>query len=79
MDNDEIFQMNEELYTKLASYNENYHLYSSNCKINKSSINCKRQNAELNMEYEHVKNSMESLLGLLKNSNNFSRDNVILL
>lgn len=47
---DEIFQLNVELYTKLASYNEKYHLYFSNCTINKGrSINCKRQNAELDI------------------------------
>ncbi len=73
MNDDEIFKMNELLYTKLASYNEKYHLHSSNCTINKSSsIDCKRQTAELDMEYEEVKNSIESLLDVL--NNNMSRN-----
>ena len=67
MNNDEIFKMNEKLYTKLASYNEKYHLHSSNCTINKGkSIDCKRQTAELDIEHEEIKNSIQSLLVLLK-------------
>jgi hypothetical protein len=73
MNDDEIFLMNENLYSKLASYNEKYHLYSSNCTVNGGdSIDCKRQTAELNMKYEEVKNSIESLLGLLNDNNHMS-------
>jgi hypothetical protein len=73
MNDDEIFLMNENLYSKLASYNEEYHLYSSNCTVNRgNSIDCKRQTAELNMKYEEVKNSIESLLGLLNDNNHMS-------
>jgi hypothetical protein len=73
MNDDEIFLMNENLYSKLASYNEKYHLYSSNCTVNRGdSIDCKRQTAELNMKYEEVKNSIESLLGLLNDNNHMS-------
>jgi hypothetical protein len=69
MNDEQIFKMNEKLYSKLASYNEKYHLYTSNCTLNKGkSIDCKRQTAELDMEYEEVKNNIESLLGLLNNN-----------
>jgi hypothetical protein len=77
MNDDEIFKTNEKLYTKLASYNEKYHLYSSNCTVNKSnSIDCKRQTAELDMEYEEVINSIKSLLGLIKDNNNLSSNKI---
>lgn len=77
MNDDEIFKTNEKLYTKLASYNQKYHLYSSKCTVNKgNSIDCKRQTAELDMEYEEVINSIKSLLGLIKDNNNFSSNKI---
>jgi hypothetical protein len=77
MNDEQIFKMNEKLYTKLASYNEKYHLYSSKCTLNKGkSIDCKRQTAELDMEYEEVKNNIESLLGLLKDNNTHRSGNI---
>ncbi len=77
MNDDKIFQLNEELYTKLSSYNEKYHLYSSNCTINKgNSIDCRRLTTELDVEYEEVENSIKSLLGLLSNNSSSTSSNI---
>lgn len=76
MNNEEIFKLNEQLYTKLASYNDKYHLYSTNCNANKERTeNCVEQQKIIDNEYSEVKNDIEGLLQLLKNSENgMSRD-----
>ena len=77
MYDDQIFKMNEELYSKLSWYNDKYHLYSSKCTVNKgNSIACKRQTAELDIDYKDVKNTMKSLLELLNNNNRLSSSKI---
>ena len=68
MDNtDEIFSMNKQIYTKLASYNNKYHLYTSNCK-NRISNTCKEEGDILDFEYQALEHDMNKLLELLNNN-----------
>ena len=77
MNDDQIFKMNEELYSKLAWYNDKYHLYSSKCTVNKgNSIGCKRQIDELDKDYKDVNNTLKSLLELLNNNNRLSSNKI---
>jgi hypothetical protein len=68
MDNtDEIFLMNKQIYTKLASYNNKYHLYTSNCK-DRISNTCKEEGDILDIEYQALEQDMNKLLELLNNN-----------
>ena len=65
--NDEIFSMNKQIYTKLASYNNNYHLHTSNCKDSISNT-CKQESDILDIEYQSLERDMNKLLELLNNN-----------
>jgi ATP-dependent Lon protease len=75
MDNtDEIFSMNKQIYTKLASYNNKYHLFTSNCK-DRISNTCKDEGDILDFEYQALEHDMNKLLELLNNNKIISGTN----
>jgi hypothetical protein len=67
MNNNDIFSMNKQIYTKLASYNNNYHLHTSNCK-DRISKSCKQESDILDIEYQSLEGDMNKLLELLNNN-----------
>jgi predicted RNA-binding protein len=70
MNNDnELFLINRQLYSKLAEFNNKYHLYS---KCLKEGNDCKSNGADLEVVYENVKTDMDSLLRVLNNNKTIS-------
>lgn len=72
---DEIFTMNREVYTKLASYNNNYHLHSTNCVSGDNNDKCKQEGVNLEIEYQALEYDMNKLLQLLNNNKIISSTN----
>ena len=61
----ELFLINRQLYSRLAEFNNKYHLYS---KCLKQGIDCQSKATDLEVVYENVKTDMNTLLTILNNN-----------
>lgn len=63
----ELFLMNQQLYTKLATFNTKYHLYSECLKKN-NYLNCPINGIDLEKAYIDVRNDINKLITILNNN-----------